>query len=88
MWAFGIQREIAPRTVLSIDYMGRRAYNLYGAYNANQPEIFRNGFLMRSRRAAGGESTLLDQLTRRIRAGLRPNRALPFFAVSFRPRFH
>ena len=45
MWSFGIQHEILPRTVLSVDYMGRRAYNLYGAYNANQPEIFRNGFL-------------------------------------------
>ena len=50
MWSFGIQQEILPRTVLSVDYMGRRAYNLYGAYNANQPEIFRNGFLTRSKR--------------------------------------
>ncbi len=65
MWSFGIQHEIAPRTVLSIDYMGRRAYNLYGAYNANQPEILRNGFLGAFKAAqAGGESTLLDQLTR------------------------
>ena len=65
MWAFGIQQEILPRTVLSVDYMGRRAYNLYGAYNANQPEIFRNGFVDAFRTAqSGGESTLLDQLTR------------------------
>jgi hypothetical protein len=65
MWAFGIQREILPRTVLSIDYMGRRAYNLYGAYNANQPDIFRNGFLSAFKTAqSGGESALLDQLTR------------------------
>ena len=65
MWSFGIQHEIAPRTVLSVDYMGRRAYNLYGAYNANQPEIFRNGFLGGFKAAAaGGESALLDQLTR------------------------
>jgi hypothetical protein len=65
MWSFGIQHEVAPRTVLSVDYMGRRAYNLYGAYNANQPEIFRNGFLSAFRSAqAGGESALLDQLTR------------------------
>jgi hypothetical protein len=65
MWSFGIQHEVAPRTVLSVDYMGRRAHNLYGAYNANQPEIFRNGFLTAFRTAqAGGESALLDQLTR------------------------
>jgi hypothetical protein len=65
MWAFGIQQEILPRTVLSVDYIGRRAHNLYGAYNANQPEIFRNGFLDAFNAAkAGGESPLLDQLTR------------------------
>jgi hypothetical protein len=65
MWALGIQHEILPRTVLSVDYIGRRAYNLYGSYNANQTEIFRNGFLDAFKAAqAGGESPLLDQLTR------------------------
>ena len=65
MWSFGIQHEILPRTVLSVDYIGRRAYNLYGAYNANQPDIFKNGFLDAFKAAqAGGESSLLDQLTR------------------------
>jgi hypothetical protein len=65
MWSFGIQHEVLPRTVLSVDYMGRRAYNLYGAYNANQPEIIRNGFLSAFKSAqAGSESALLDQLTR------------------------
>jgi len=65
MWAFGIQQEIAPRTVFSVDYIGRRAHNLYGSYNANQTEIFRNGFLDAFKVAqGGGESPLLDQLTR------------------------
>jgi hypothetical protein len=65
MWALGIQREVFSRTVVSVDYIGRRAHNLYGAYNANQPEIFRNGFLNAFNAAkAGGESALLDQLTR------------------------
>ena len=64
MWAFGIQQEICPRTVLSVDYIGRRAHNLYGSYNANQPEIFRNGFLDAFNTAqGGGESPLLDHLT-------------------------
>ena len=54
MWSFGIQREILPRTVLSVDYMGRRAYNLYGSYNANQPEIFRNGFFGAFKAAQAG----------------------------------
>ena len=69
MWAFGIQREVMPKTVLSIDYIGRRAHNLYGAYNANQAEIFSNGFLNAFNAAkAGGESALLDQITRRRHA--------------------
>ncbi|MGH9628926.1 MAG: hypothetical protein ACRD7E_11430, partial [Bryobacteraceae bacterium] len=64
MWSFGIQREIAPRTVVSADYIGRRAHNLIGAYNANQAEIFRNGFLDAFNTAnAGGESALLDRIT-------------------------
>jgi hypothetical protein len=65
MWAFGVQREVMQKTVLSIDYIGRRAHNLYGAYNANQTEIFSNGFLNAFNVAkAGGESALLDQITR------------------------
>jgi hypothetical protein len=64
MWAFGIEREIFSRTVLTVDYLGRRAHNLYGGYNANQPEIFRNGFRDAFNAAkAGGESSLLNQLT-------------------------
>lgn len=64
MWAFGIQREIMAKTVVSIDYIGRRAHNLYGAYNANQADIFGNGFLNAFNAAkAGGESTLLDAIT-------------------------
>ena len=87
MWSFGIQQEILPRTVFSVDYIGRRAYNLYGAYNANQPEIFRNGFLDAFKTAqAGGESTLLDQLTRpdSRQTGGRIGRGIPAAAVPLR----
>jgi hypothetical protein len=64
MWSIGIQREVVKNVVVSVDYIGRRAYNLYGAYNANQAEIFRNGFLDAFNAAkAGGESQLLDTLT-------------------------
>ncbi|MCS7026847.1 MAG: TonB-dependent receptor [Bryobacteraceae bacterium] len=63
-WAFSIQQEVAPRTVLEVSYIGRRAHNLYGAYNANQTEIIRNGFVDAFRTvAAGGESDLINRLT-------------------------
>lgn len=64
MWSFGIQRDIGKQTVFSADYFGRRAYHLYGAYDANQVEIQSNGFLQAFNTAAsGGESPVLDQIT-------------------------
>jgi hypothetical protein len=64
MWSFGIQRQVADRTVVEINYLGRRAHNLLGGYNVNQAEIRSNGFLDAFRTAqAGGESALLDRLT-------------------------
>ncbi|MBL8213686.1 MAG: hypothetical protein JNK87_23410, partial [Bryobacterales bacterium] len=62
-WSFSIQQEIAPRTVLEVNYIGRRAYHLYGAYNANQTNIYGNGFLDAFRQVqAGGQSPLINQL--------------------------
>ncbi len=39
-WFAGIQREIWGKNVLEINYIGRRATHLFGAYNANQVNIF------------------------------------------------
>ena len=73
MWSLSVQREIAPRTVLDVTYIGRRAYRLFGAYDANQVEIFRNGFIEAFNIVkAGGESDLMNRLLRadsRLRAG-------------------
>ena len=73
MWSLSLQREVARRTVVEATYIGRRAYNLMGAYNVNQAEIFRNGFLDAFNTVkAGGESTLMNNLLRadtRVRAG-------------------
>lgn len=64
MWSFGIQREIAHNTVFSVDYTGRRAYHLFGAYDANQVDVNRTGFVNAiSIASAGGQSALLDQIT-------------------------
>jgi hypothetical protein len=62
-WGLSIQRELFARTVLEVNYIGRRGHNLFGAYNANQPELTRNGFLDAFRTvAAGGDSPLINTL--------------------------
>lgn len=39
-WFAGIQREIWGQNVLEVNYIGRRGTHLFGAYNANQVNIF------------------------------------------------
>jgi hypothetical protein len=63
MWSFGIQREVARGTVVEVNYIGRRAHNLLGGYNANQANIRGNGFLDAFRTVAGGgQSALFDRI--------------------------
>jgi len=63
-WAFSLQREIAPKTVVEVSYIGRRAYHLFSSYNANQPEVLRNGFVNEFLTVKnGGQSTLINSLT-------------------------
>lgn len=63
-WGLSLQREIAPSTIVEVDYIGRRAYHLFGAYNANQAQIFNNGFLDAFNIVkAGGDSPLINSLT-------------------------
>ncbi len=65
MWSLGIQREIASGTILEVNYIGRRAHNLLGGYNANQANLRSNGFLDAFKVvAAGGESPLFDAIFR------------------------
>jgi hypothetical protein len=63
-WGLSIQRQIAPSTILEVDYIGRRAYHLFGAYNANQADTLNNGFVDAFNVVkAGGDSRLIDSLT-------------------------
>jgi len=63
MWQLDIQREIGRNIVVDVAYIGRRASHLFGAYNINQVDISRNGFLDAYRVvAAGGDSALMNQL--------------------------
>lgn len=62
-WGFSIQREVMRNSLVEVNYIGRRAYNLFGAYNANQAEMRTNGFMDAVRVVnAGGESPLINQL--------------------------
>jgi hypothetical protein len=62
-WGLSVQREVGWDTVVQLNYIGRRGRNLYGGYNANQAEIFSNGFLDAFNVVkAGGESALVNQL--------------------------
>jgi len=62
-WALSYQREILKNTLLEVAYVGRRASHLFGGYNANQVEIFSNGFVDAFKTVqGGGQSTLMNQL--------------------------
>ncbi|MDQ6759984.1 MAG: hypothetical protein M3Z32_08995, partial [Acidobacteriota bacterium] len=62
-WGLSLQHQVARNTIVEADYIGRRAYHLIGAYNANQDQIFSNGFLGAFNTVkAGGESPFINQL--------------------------
>lgn len=62
-WAISYQRAFLRNSLVEIAYVGRRAEHLFGAYNVNQAEIVKNGFLDAFRTVqGGGESALINQL--------------------------
>ncbi len=83
MWSASLQREIGWKVVAEASYIGRAGRNLIGGYERNQASIFDNGFLQAFITAkAGGESTLLNQLT-----SLHPNRTASESGAAFIRRF-
>lgn len=65
MWSAGLQYEIFRHSVLQIDYIGRHALHLLGAYNLNDygQNIQTNGFLDAFNTVkSGGQSALMNQL--------------------------
>ena len=65
MYGVGFQYEIARNTKLEVDYIGRHALHLLGAYNLNDfgQNMQTNGFLDAFKTvAAGGQSALMNQL--------------------------
>ncbi len=62
-WGLSLQREVMRNTLVEVNYIGRRAYNLFGGYNANQSDVRANGFLNAVLTAnAGGDSPLINQI--------------------------
>jgi hypothetical protein len=62
-WALDLQREVGHGTIVSVSYIGRRAYHLLGAYNVNQSQVLNNGFLDAFNVVkAGGDSPLMNNL--------------------------
>jgi hypothetical protein len=44
-WTAGIQREILPRTMLEVTYVGNRGMHLFRMLNVNQMDLLGNGFV-------------------------------------------
>ncbi len=72
-WGLSVQRDIGKNIVVDVAYLGRSAYNLFGAYNVNQVDIFNNGFLDEYQKLVANstyQSPLFNQLygpdTRRL----------------------
>ena len=62
-FSFSVQREIWKGGVFEANYIGRRAYHLLGAYDANQPNFFVPGMLDAFATVkGGGQSDLLNRL--------------------------
>jgi hypothetical protein len=68
MWSLNVQRELAGGLLVDVAYIGRRASGLFGAYDANQVDIFNNNLSGENFLSAfntvkgGGESALINRL--------------------------
>ncbi len=56
-WTLGFQREVFGGNVIEVNYIGKKATNLFGAYNVNQVDINRSA-------TAAGSSTFLQEFNR------------------------
>jgi hypothetical protein len=62
---FGIQRQLAADWTLDVGYVGTKGTRLYGAYNLNNVELLKNGFLDAFNiTRAGGDARLFDDMLR------------------------
>ncbi len=63
LWQFDIQRQVWKGITVDVAYIGRKANNLFGAYDANAIDVTANNFLAEFAAVqAGGSSALIDSL--------------------------
>ncbi|MDQ3257269.1 MAG: TonB-dependent receptor, partial [Acidobacteriota bacterium] len=73
-YGLSFQRDVGFNSVIEVSYIGRRGRKLFGGYDANQTDIFNNGFLtaFNALRAAPANSPLITDpnfLINRLLAG-------------------
>jgi hypothetical protein len=86
-WMFGIQREIASRTVIEVRYVGNKGTHLWHGYNQNEVNIFENGFLNEFKNAQNNLAiNKAAGVTSFAYAGLPGQAALPIFDAAFGAR--
>jgi hypothetical protein len=44
-WSFGIQRQVAPGTLVEVRYVGNRSTHMWSQVNSSETNIFESGFL-------------------------------------------
>jgi hypothetical protein len=44
-WSFGIQRQVAPGTIVEVRYVGNRSNHMWSQYTYSETNIFENNFL-------------------------------------------
>ena len=85
-FTFGIQREIAKGTVLSVNYLGNKATHLWHQYNYQETNIFENGFLQQFVQAQSNLTiNQANGKTGFANNGLPGQAALPIFDAAFGP---
>ncbi len=82
-WYAGFQQEVWWNSVLEVNYIGKKGVHLFGGYDANQVDIFNNGFLnafkdLRANRTTAGYqnayfNTLLAGDSRITTSGANPD---------------
>ncbi len=86
-WTFGIQRELAKDTVLEVRYVGNKSTHMWRYYNAQETNIFENGFLREFQNAqknlAINQAAGVNSFANR---GLPGQAALPILETAFGAR--
>ena len=86
-WNIGLQRQIAPNTVLEVRYLGNRGYNVWHQFSLNEVNIFENGFLDDFKRAQ--QNLAINEANGRTgfaNNGLPGQAAIPIFEAAFGAR--